>query len=75
MENEEEVKEEVIERKNEPAGISREDMEASISKAVADAVAATREEMKKMYGDQFLKSEVSSKENVESYSELVEDLL
>lgn len=75
MENEEEVKEEVIERKNEPAGISREDMEASISKAVADAVAATREEMKKMYGDQFLKSEVSSKENVESYSELVEDLI
>lgn len=74
MENEEEVKEEVIERKNEPAGISREDMESAIAKAVADAVAATREEMKKMYGDQVLKSEVSSGDGGESYSELVEDL-
>lgn len=62
-------------RKNEPAAISREDMDEAIKKAVAEAVKSTRESMLKEIQDAKLREE--SSENAEgdySYSALVEDL-
>ena len=63
------------ERKNEPAAISREDMDEAIKKAVAEAVKSTHESILKEIQDAKLREE--SSENAEgdySYSALVEDL-
>lgn len=63
------------ERKNEPAAISREDMDEAIKKAVSEAIAATRESVLKEIQNAKLREE--SSENAEgdySYSALVEDL-
>lgn len=61
-------------RKNEPAAISREDMDEAIKKAVSEAVAATREAVLKEIQDSKLKEESSEAEDDYSYSALVEDL-
>lgn len=62
------------ERKNEPAAISREDMDEAIKKAVAEAVKSTREAVLKEIQDAKLKEESGEAEGGYSYSELVEDL-
>ena len=62
------------ERKNDPAAISREDMDDAIKKAVSEAVAATREAVLKEVQDSKLKEESSEAEDDYSYSALVEDL-
>ena len=62
------------ERKNDPAAISREDMDEAIKKAVSEAVAATREAVLKEIQDSKLKEESSEAEGDYSYSALVEDL-
>lgn len=62
------------ERKNDPATISREDMDEAIKKAVSEAVAATREAVLKEIQDSKLKEESSEAEGDYSYSALVEDL-
>lgn len=60
-------------RKNEPATISREDMDEAIKKAVSEAVAATREAVLKEIQDAKLKEEANETEDF-SYNSLVEDL-
>lgn len=61
-------------RKNEPAAISREDMDEAIKKAVAEAVKSTREAVLKEIQDAKLKEESDEAEGGYSYSKLVEDL-
>lgn len=61
-------------RKNDPAVISREDMDEAIKKAVAEAVKSTREAVLKEIQDAKLKEESGEAEGDYSYSALVEDL-
>ena len=66
--------EEVEERKTEPACISKEDMQAAIEKAVADAVKATRESMLEEIQKKTLSTETEDSEKTD-YDSIVEDIL
>lgn len=70
MENEE-IKTE--ERKTEPAGISKEDMQAAIAQAVAEAVKATRESMLEEIQKKTLSTETEEGEKTD-YETIVGDI-
>lgn len=70
MENEENKNEE---RKTEPAGISKEDMQAAIAQAVADAVKATRESILEEIQKNTLSTETEEGEKTD-YETIVGDI-
>ena len=71
MENEDQIQE--PERRNEPAAISKEDMQQAISLAVEQAVKQTREVMEKEFQRKTLETETDSGKE-DDYASLVEDL-